>query len=69
MAIESGYWETSNTARTRADKIKTLSDVELAELLRYTNDCPEGKIIDCASHDSCTDCWVAWLRETVPEGD
>ena len=61
---------------TNADRIRNMSDEELAEFLvkvngAYAKDCMVGievcKYDDCADMD-CEDCFLEWLQAEVKEG-
>lgn len=52
---------------TRADKIRSMSDEELAEFLHTIGDkvndfcnCPQP---NCSKNDGCIQCLVDWLRK------
>lgn len=54
--------------QTRADRIRSMSDEELAENLMKVYDCPKGK--ECVEQmpgedgfQQCKRCWVEWLRQ------
>ena len=55
--------------RTNADKIRAMSDEELAKAV-YMG-CPEGKSISCCigvlmrepSSEECQKCWLDWLKQ------
>lgn len=53
---------------TNADRIRAMSDEELAEFLKdHFLNCPPT---DCPGHPGeveCTNCWLTWLREDVKE--
>ena len=53
---------------TNADRIRAMSDEELADVLRIDVCCPDGYIESCGSYDSCNECWVAWLQQPA-EGE
>ena len=56
---------------TNADRIRTMSDEELAQALPFPS-CPphEGKCtFSSMIASSCDDCWLQWLREEVKDGD
>lgn len=49
---------------TNADKIRSMTDEELAEWLEYRDDnCPRAR---CPG-GSCHDCWIDWLKSPVEE--
>lgn len=54
--------------QTNADRIRSMTDEELAENLMKSYDCPKGK--DCVEQmpgedgfQQCKRCWVEWLRQ------
>ena len=54
--------------QTNGDRIRNMSDEELAENLMKSYDCPKGK--DCVEQmpgedgfQQCKRCWVEWLRQ------
>ena len=62
--------------KTNADRIRNMTDDELAEFLvrvngAYAKDCMVGievcKYDDCADMD-CEDCFLEWLQAEVEEG-
>lgn len=56
------------TDMTNADRIRVMTDEELAEWLSYMHDavtCPNGGAIDC--NPSCKRCWFNWLKEVVED--
>ena len=62
-------WKARNSApRTNADRIRAMSDEELASTLGYC--CPaEGAVpeSDCDAFGNCTECWLKWLKQEVDE--
>lgn len=49
---------------TNADKIRAMTDEELAEWLHEHNfNCPP---VDCRDED-CAGCWLDWLEQEVEE--
>lgn len=53
---------------TNGDRIRSMTDEELAENLMKAYDCPKGK--DCVEQmpgedgfHQCKRCWVEWLRQ------
>lgn len=58
--------------KTNADRIRSMTDEELAENLMKSYDCPKGK--DCVEQmpgedgfQQCKRCWVEWLRQECAE--
>ena len=54
---------------TNADRIRAMSDEELAEWLSDMHDavtCPNNGAIDC--NPSCKRCWLDWLKQEVKDG-
>lgn len=52
---------------TNGDRIRAMSNEELADMIRLSQFCPEGLMQDCLSTDSCRDCWVIWLQRPVED--
>ena len=68
MALDSGYFEVSNPIKTNADRIRSMSDEELADFFRMW----------CRGMEDCADChlhyedcpgscefsaWIKWLQQ------
>ena len=54
--------------QTAADRIRAMTDEELAEWLSDMHDtvtCPNGGAIDC--NPSCKRCWLNWLKEEAED--
>lgn len=56
-----------NKKITNADRIRAMSDEELADFLHELTNwgCPEHGARSCVVR--CGDCWLTWLREDVKE--
>lgn len=57
--------------RTNADRIRAMTDEELAECIFSDLSecaCPpfHGYGEGCAGYDSCISCWIDWLKEAEP---
>jgi hypothetical protein len=52
---------------TNGEKIRAMSDEELADTIRLSQFCPEGLMTDCFSKDSCRECWVIWLQQPAED--
>ena len=61
LRTQPSNWEPKE--QTNADRIRAMSDEELAEVLRIDVCCPDEHIKICGSFDSCNECWVAWLQQ------
>ena len=53
---------------TNADKIRSMTDEELANMLNMHEcgrDCPVGEFDKhkCYMHESCYNCWLDWLKK------
>ena len=48
-----------------ADRIRNMTDEELAEYLSNVHYCPTPSI--CDPTKNCNDCWLKWLRSPVEE--
>lgn len=56
--------------QTNADRIRAMSDEELAEILRDAGNCPSDYFSEkCKSFDNCIECWLYWLKQPVKDGD
>ena len=54
---------------TNADRIRAMSDEELAELIdRETDSCAPTGDCEKMSRD-CKDCWLEWLQQPAEEDD
>ncbi len=54
--------------QTNADRIREMSDEELAEFFDSISDCPPEEY-DKWCRKGCRNCWLAWLRSPVEEND
>lgn len=48
---------------TNADRIRAMTDEELAKIMNNDKICPHD---DCPVTE-CEDCWLAWLKSEVDE--
>ena len=56
---------TTNPRPTNADRIRAMSDKELAEVI----ECPHGLDLEiCSGKGTCLDCCIDWLRQPAGEG-
>lgn len=54
---------------TNADRIRAMSDEELAEF-KVGGHCPPSKRFpDCATIEPCSKCWLEYLRQPAKDGD
>ena len=55
--------------KTNADRIRSMTNEELAEfLLRKEHHCPGGSISNnCVGHETCEGCWLDWLKQEAKE--
>lgn len=54
--------------KTNADRIRAMSDEELAVMFfnyHFSFTCPEQGCHECK--ESCMDCWLDWLKKEVEE--
>ena len=51
---------------TNAQKIRSMSDEELAKKLQYM--CPDSGECEKMSND-CKACWLDWLNQSAEEGE
>ncbi len=56
-----------NKIITNADRIRAMSDEELAHLLNISS-CPSENQSNCFGM-SCEQCWEKWLKQPAEEGD
>ncbi len=55
-----------NVIRTQADRIRAMSDEELARLHSTATACHRCEIPDCdGGHLNCYDIWLDWLKSPV----
>ena len=53
---------------TNADRIRRMSDEELAAHIWPKLGCPGGKTnVTCGYVGNCKDCWIEWLRQPAKE--
>ena len=64
-ALECNPNEIFFPVRTNADKVRAMSDEEMAVWL--DDGCPEEMHDDCKRYDECWKCWLAWLRNEATE--
>lgn len=60
--------------QTNADRIRQMSDEELADKFIFgaaTYSCPPNDAIkeSCIEDKDCRQCWLEWLKATVEEGE
>ena len=48
---------------TNADRIRSMTDEELAEWIAYRQGCFERQDKRCSKYGTCRDCWFDWLKE------
>jgi len=56
---------------TNAKQIRSMTDEDMAEHFNEWFGCPP-EVYDkneCPSHDTCADCWVAWLQKEIEEDE
>ncbi len=52
---------------TNADRIRAMSDEELAKKLAWRAECPDKAHQDKCNED-CFGCWLDWLRQEADNG-
>lgn len=58
--------------KTNADRIREMSDKELAEKVSVMTFCVACPVTGCDANiglDQCKDAWLAWLRAPVEESE
>ena len=79
QAYDDGYAQAivdiklAHKPQTNADRIRAMGVEELAEWRSQKFYVPNCAYMECPEHDgkddfSCTDCWLAWLKEEVKDG-
>ena len=62
-------WKTNK--QTNADRIRAMSDAELAAAACNTGDCPpNADSIPCKQYENdelCRDCWLDWMKQEGAE--
>ena len=59
----------SHETPSHADRIRVMSDEELAEF-RSGEHCPPGmRFPDCATIKPCKECWLEYLKQPVKDGE
>ena len=54
---------------TNGDRIRSMSDEELAEHIWKKCGCPNGKNhVTCGYIGDCKNCWIDWLRQPTEGG-
>lgn len=57
-----------NETPSRGDRIRTMSDEKLAEILFSQRSCPPGKSrLACEASGTCLECWTEWLSKPAAE--
>ena len=61
-----------NKPKTNADKIRAMTDEELAHFISedyYVPHCPiSGLCLAEGEHEGCEVCWLNWLKQEVADG-
>ena len=55
--------------QTNGDRIRAMSDEEIAEFFGKATLCERLPIEKCSEHDACPGCWFAWLKEPYKKGE
>lgn len=55
-------------ARTNADRIRAMSDEEIAESSAFRF-CPSKMIGESCAFRKCKECWLEWLQQPAEEDD
>lgn len=59
-----GHWSPKKPI-TNADRIRAMTDEELAEFMSQIPSCPPPDNRECPAE--CEDCWLEWLKQEVRE--
>ena len=64
-----GCYEGENRIVTNGDKIRAMSNEELAENRKFWHGggCPKGSKSPCRSKVTCNQCWLNWLNAEAKE--
>ena len=55
--------------QTNADRIRAMSDEELAEFRAGGHCPPSRRFPNCATIEPCSKCWLEYLRQPVKDGE
>lgn len=55
--------------QTNADRIRAMSDEELAAFRAGGHCPPSRRFPDCATIEPCSKCWLEYLRQPVKDGE
>lgn len=62
-------WKDKDESKTNADRIRSMSDEELAEWLDHHVSCARCPLYGkCISYKTCSENLQAWLKEEVADG-
>ena len=56
------------STHTNADRIRAMSDEELANWLENRIDCPDGEDCEGRPWPKCEECWLEWLKKEADNG-
>ena len=59
--------ERKKKPKTNADRIRSMTDEELSEMLRCPYKDVETWVRKCSQYKSCPECMLDWLKEEVKE--
>ena len=66
---QKGFQNWESNAMTNADRIRSMTDEELAEFLFHAwNNASWCSMKECPDEDSCLPCWLDWLKEEAECG-
>ena len=65
--IKGCYLYSERKTKTNADRIRTMTDEELAEWIAYRQGCYERQGKRCSKYGTCRDCWFDWLKEEASD--
>ena len=63
ICTDSSAFKQKPKPTTNADRIRAMSDEELAKFMRAG--CDNITQEACRRHAECTDCWLEWLKSTA----
>lgn len=62
--LDGAYWEKEMHKKTNADRIRSMTDEELAGWLA-TNDTCSSPEHERNCNNRCGECWLSWLKQEI----